>query len=113
MVSGVATPEEKKAAWEVGVDAYLDKFDLRQGVLTKTSDQLLGWATPTRLAGIGHRVNVREAVLRADTPAGVPIPIPESVVLDRICSFTCFLRSVSPPCIWAWRITPGGRQRGA
>lgn len=42
MVSGVATPEEKKAAWEVGVDAYLDKFDLRQGVLTKTLRQLLG-----------------------------------------------------------------------
>jgi two-component system, chemotaxis family, sensor kinase CheA len=42
MVSGVATPEEKQAAWEVGVDAYLDKFDLRQGVLTKTLKQLLG-----------------------------------------------------------------------
>lgn len=42
MVSGVATPEEKNAAWEVGVDAYLDKFDLRQGVLTKTLKQLMG-----------------------------------------------------------------------
>jgi chemotaxis protein histidine kinase CheA len=42
MVSGVATPEEKRAAWEVGVDAYLDKFDLRQGVLTKTLRQLIG-----------------------------------------------------------------------
>jgi two-component system chemotaxis sensor kinase CheA len=42
MVSGVATEEEKKAAWEVGVDAYLDKFDLRQGVLTKTLRQLIG-----------------------------------------------------------------------
>lgn len=42
MVSGVATPEEKTAAWEVGVDAYLDKFDLRQGVLTKTLRQLIG-----------------------------------------------------------------------
>jgi chemotaxis protein histidine kinase CheA len=42
MVSGVATPEEKQAAWEVGVDAYLDKFDLRQGVLTQTLKQLLG-----------------------------------------------------------------------
>ncbi len=42
MVSGVATAEEKQAAWEVGVDAYLDKFDLRQGVLTKTLRQLLG-----------------------------------------------------------------------
>ncbi len=42
MVSGVATPEEKNAAWEVGVDAYLDKFDLRQGVLTKTLKRLMG-----------------------------------------------------------------------
>lgn len=42
MVSGVATAEEKQAAWEVGVDAYLDKFDLRQGVLTKTLRGLLG-----------------------------------------------------------------------
>ncbi len=42
MVSGVATPEEKRAAWDVGVDAYLDKFDLRQGVLTKTLRQLMG-----------------------------------------------------------------------
>ncbi len=42
MVSGVATPEEKNAAWDVGVDAYLDKFDLRQGVLTKTLRRLMG-----------------------------------------------------------------------
>ncbi|MGH3649454.1 MAG: response regulator, partial [Acidimicrobiia bacterium] len=42
MVSGVATKEEKDAAWQVGVDAYLDKFDLRQGVLTKTLKQLIG-----------------------------------------------------------------------
>ena len=42
MVSGVATPEEKQAAWEVGVDAYLDKFDLRQGVLTSTLRSLIG-----------------------------------------------------------------------
>jgi DNA-binding response OmpR family regulator len=42
MVSGVATQDEKNAAWEVGVDAYLDKFDLRQGVLTKTLRQLIG-----------------------------------------------------------------------
>lgn len=42
MVSGVATPEEKAAAWDVGVDAYLDKFDLRHGVLTKTLRQLIG-----------------------------------------------------------------------
>jgi len=42
MVSGVATPEEKEAAWEAGVDAYLDKYDLRHGVLTKTLRQLMG-----------------------------------------------------------------------
>lgn len=42
MVSGVATQEEKDAAWRVGVDAYLDKFDLRQGVLTKTLRNLIG-----------------------------------------------------------------------
>jgi two-component system chemotaxis sensor kinase CheA len=42
MVSGVATQEEKDAAWAVGVDAYLDKFDLRQGVLTKTLRHLIG-----------------------------------------------------------------------
>jgi chemotaxis protein histidine kinase CheA len=42
MVSGVATQEEKRAAWEVGVNAYLDKFDLRQGVLTTTLRRLIG-----------------------------------------------------------------------
>jgi two-component system chemotaxis sensor kinase CheA len=42
MVSGVATQEEKDAAWQVGVDAYIDKFDLRQGVLTKTLRRLIG-----------------------------------------------------------------------
>lgn len=42
MVSGVATQEEKQAAWEVGVDAYLDKFDLRQGVLTETLHRMIG-----------------------------------------------------------------------
>lgn len=42
MVSGVATSEEKQAAWEVGVDAYIDKFDLRQGVLTSTLKRLIG-----------------------------------------------------------------------
>ena len=42
MVSGVATQEEKDAAWGAGVDAYLDKFDLRRGVLTKTLRQLIG-----------------------------------------------------------------------
>lgn len=42
MVSGVANKEEKDAAWQAGVDAYLDKFDLRQGVLTQTLLQLVG-----------------------------------------------------------------------
>jgi CheY-like chemotaxis protein len=42
MVSGVAAPDEKQAAWEAGVDAYLDKFDLRQGVLTDTLRRLIG-----------------------------------------------------------------------
>jgi two-component system chemotaxis sensor kinase CheA len=41
MVSGVATPEEQKAAWEAGVNAYMDKFDLRKGVLTTTLRRLL------------------------------------------------------------------------
>src|SRR5690606_10933063 len=40
MVSGVATPEEQRAAWEAGVDAYMDKFDLRKGVLTTTLRRL-------------------------------------------------------------------------
>lgn len=42
MVSGVATAEEKQRAWTAGVDAYLDKFDLRQGVLTNTLRRLIG-----------------------------------------------------------------------
>jgi CheY-like chemotaxis protein len=42
MVSGVATQDEKQAAWEAGVDAYLDKFDLRQGVLTATLRRMIG-----------------------------------------------------------------------
>lgn len=41
MVSGVATPQEQKAAWDAGVDVYMDKFDLRKGVLTTTLRRLL------------------------------------------------------------------------
>lgn len=41
MVSGVASAEEQKAAWEAGVDAYMDKFDLRKGVLTTTIRRLI------------------------------------------------------------------------
>jgi chemotaxis protein histidine kinase CheA/methylmalonyl-CoA mutase cobalamin-binding subunit len=42
MVSGVATEEDKAAAWEAGVDAYLDKHDLRRGALTSVISRLLG-----------------------------------------------------------------------
>ncbi|CAN5868713.1 hybrid sensor histidine kinase/response regulator [soil metagenome] len=41
MVSGVATASEQAEAWEAGVDAYMDKFDLRKGVLTTTLRRLL------------------------------------------------------------------------
>ncbi len=41
MVSGVATAAEQAEAWEAGVDAYMDKFDLRKGVLTATLRRLL------------------------------------------------------------------------
>lgn len=41
MVSGVATAEEQAAAWDAGVDAYLEKNDLRQGALVATLRTLL------------------------------------------------------------------------
>lgn len=41
MVSGVATSEEQAAAWEAGVNAYLDKNDLRMGALVSTLRGLL------------------------------------------------------------------------
>lgn len=41
MVSGVANSEEQRAALEAGVDVYMDKFDLRKGVLTATLRRLL------------------------------------------------------------------------
>jgi chemotaxis protein histidine kinase CheA len=41
MVSGVAGPEDQAIAWQAGVNAYLDKFDLRQGALISTLRQLL------------------------------------------------------------------------
>jgi chemotaxis protein histidine kinase CheA len=41
MVSGVADEADKAAAWEAGVDAYLDKYDLRRGSLTTTIRRLL------------------------------------------------------------------------
>ncbi|GBE21220.1 gliding motility regulatory protein [bacterium BMS3Bbin01] len=41
MVSGVATAADQSRAWEAGVDAYLDKSDLRQGLLVSTLASLL------------------------------------------------------------------------
>ncbi|NNC40374.1 MAG: response regulator [Acidimicrobiia bacterium] len=41
MVSAVATSEDQDRAWKAGVDAYLDKFDLRKGALVDTLRNLL------------------------------------------------------------------------
>jgi CheY-like chemotaxis protein len=41
MVSGVANAEEQQAAWDAGVDAYLEKGDLRLGSLAATIRTLL------------------------------------------------------------------------
>ncbi len=41
MVSGVAKAEDQARAWAAGVDAYLDKSDLRQGALAATLRALL------------------------------------------------------------------------
>ena len=41
MVSAVATAEDQDRAWKAGVDAYLDKFDLRKGALVDTLRSLL------------------------------------------------------------------------
>jgi chemotaxis protein histidine kinase CheA/CheY-like chemotaxis protein len=41
MVSGVAEEDDKAAAWEAGVDAYLDKYDIRQGALVAALRRLL------------------------------------------------------------------------
>lgn len=41
MVSGVARQEDQDRAWAAGVNAYLNKFDLRQGVLAHTLRSLL------------------------------------------------------------------------
>ncbi len=41
MVSGVADEDEKAKAWDAGVDAYLDKYDLRSGALISTINRLL------------------------------------------------------------------------
>lgn len=47
MVSGVAAEEDKDRAWSAGVNAYLDKFDLRQGALAATLRSLLGMSEET------------------------------------------------------------------
>jgi len=41
MVSAVAKEQDQARAWSVGVDAYLDKADLRQGLLATTLHSLL------------------------------------------------------------------------
>ncbi|MDX1447947.1 MAG: response regulator [Acidimicrobiia bacterium] len=41
MVSAVADEDDKAAAWEAGVDAYLDKYDIRQGALVAALRRLL------------------------------------------------------------------------
>ena len=41
MVSGVADERDKALAWEAGVDAYLDKYDIRQGALVTSLRRLL------------------------------------------------------------------------
>jgi chemotaxis protein histidine kinase CheA len=41
MVSAVADETDKAAAWEAGVDAYMDKFDIRQGALVAAIRRLL------------------------------------------------------------------------
>jgi DNA-binding response OmpR family regulator len=53
MVSGVAAEEDKDRAWSAGVDAYVDKFDLRQGALAATLRTLLGTdVEPFRSTGL-------------------------------------------------------------
>ena len=46
MVSGVANAEEQQAAWDAGVDAYLEKGDLRLGSLAATIRTLLDERLP-------------------------------------------------------------------
>ena len=41
MVSGVADEADKTRAWDAGVDAYLDKYDLRRGALITSLRRLL------------------------------------------------------------------------
>jgi len=41
MVSAIANESDQARAWSAGVDAYLDKADLRQGLLATTLHSLL------------------------------------------------------------------------
>jgi CheY-like chemotaxis protein len=49
MVSAVATVDDQSRAWEAGVDAYLDKSDLRQGLLVSTISSLIALRTGTSM----------------------------------------------------------------
>jgi chemotaxis protein histidine kinase CheA len=48
MVSGVADQQDKAAAWQAGVDAYLDKYDLRRGALLEAIRALIDNRMPHR-----------------------------------------------------------------
>jgi CheY-like chemotaxis protein len=45
MVSAVADEQDQARAWSAGVDAYLDKADLRQGLLATTIQSLIEMRT--------------------------------------------------------------------
>lgn len=49
MVSAVATADDQSRAWEAGVDAYLDKSDLRQGLLVSTISSLIALRNGTSM----------------------------------------------------------------
>jgi len=49
MVSAVATADDQSRAWEAGVDAYLDKSDLRQGLLVSTIGSLIALRNGTSM----------------------------------------------------------------
>ncbi|MDR9451877.1 MAG: response regulator [Acidimicrobiia bacterium] len=48
MVSAVADEQDQARAWSAGVDAYLDKADLRQGLLATTIQSLIEMRTVAR-----------------------------------------------------------------
>ncbi len=103
MVSGVATQEEKRAAWEVGVNAYLDKFDLRQGVLTSTLRRL------DRPRGSGYRLRAADLQRAPDVPDKT-IRMFDQLSVTQVLAY--LLPAVGVACvIWALAITRQGRQR--